>query len=72
MEDWNRDAKAMVSENILVCENKRFSFFHEGFFDYAYARRFARGPQSLLDLLVSDEQHLFRRAQVRQNTALPA
>ena len=27
---------------------------------------FARGPQSLLDMLVSDEQHLFRRAQVRQ------
>ena len=66
VEDWNSDAKAMVSENILVCENKRFSFFHEGFFDYAYARRFARDPQSLLDLLVSGEQHLFRRAQVRQ------
>ena len=66
VEDWNRDAEAMESENVLVLENKRFSFFHEGFFDYAYARRFARGPQSLLDLLVSDEQHLFRRAQVRQ------
>lgn len=68
VEDWNDDAKAMVSEHVLVSvlDNKRFSFFHEGFFDYAYARRFARGPQSLLDLLVSDEQHLFRRAQVRQ------
>lgn len=66
VEDWNSDAKAMVSENILVLENKRYSFFHEGFFDYAYARRFARGPQSLLNLLVSDEQHLFRRVQVRQ------
>ena len=38
----------------------------KGFFDYAFARRFAREPQSLLDLLVSGEQHLFRRAQVRQ------
>ena len=66
VEDWNSDAEAMVSENVLVLENKRFSFFHEGFFDYAYARRFARGPQSLLNLLVSGEQHLFRRAQVRQ------
>lgn len=66
VEDWNSDAEAMVSEHVLVLENKRFSFFHEGFFDYAYARRFARGPQSLLDLLVSGEQHLFRRAQVRQ------
>ncbi|MCY4412146.1 MAG: ATP-binding protein [Caldilineaceae bacterium] len=66
VEDWNRDAEAMVSENVLVLENKRYSFFHEGFFDYAYARRFARDPQSLLDLLVNGEQHLFRRAQVRQ------
>ena len=68
VEDWNSDAKAMVSEHVLVFvpDNKRFSFFHEGFFDYAYARRFARDPQSLLDLLVSGEQHLFRRAQVGQ------
>ena len=66
VEDWNSDAKAMVSENVLVCENKRYSFFHEGFFDYAFARRFAGGPQSLLGLLASGEQHLFRRAQVRQ------
>lgn len=66
VEDWNSDAEAMVSEHVLVLDNKRYSFFHEGFFDYAFARRFARGPQSLLDLLVSGEQHLFRRAQVRQ------
>ena len=56
----------MVSEHVLVLENRRFSFFHEGFFDYAYARRFAGRSQSLLTLLVRSEQHLFRRAQVRQ------
>ena len=66
VEDWNSDAKAMVSENVLVLENKRYSFFHEGFFDYAFARRFAGGPQSLSGLLLSGEQRLFRRAQVRQ------
>ena len=66
VEDWQSDAEAMVSENILVLENKRYSFFHEGFFDYAFARRFAGRPHSLLELLTSDEQHLFRRAQVRQ------
>ena len=65
-EEWDSDAEAMVSENVLVLENKRYSFFHEGFFDYAFARRFSGGPQSLLGLLESDEQHLFRRAQVRQ------
>ena len=66
VDDWNNDANAMVSENVLVFENKRYSFFHEGFFDYAFARRFAGGSQSLLGLLVSGEQRLFRRAQVRQ------
>ena len=66
VEEWNTDTKAMVSENVLVLENKRYSFFHEGFFDYAFARRFAGGSQSLLGLLVSGEQRLFRRAQVRQ------
>lgn len=66
VEDWYRDAEAMVSENVLDLDNKRFSFFHEGLFDYAYARRFARDAQSLLNLLANGEQHLFRRAQVRQ------
>ena len=66
VEDWNTDTNAMVSENVLVLENKRYSFFHEGFFDYAFARRFAGGPQSLLGLLMNGEQRLFRRAQVRQ------
>ena len=66
VEEWNNDTSAMVSENVLVLENKRYSFFHEGFFDYAFARRFAGSPHSLLDLLVKDEQSLFLRAQVRQ------
>ena len=47
-ENWSSDTDAMVSENILVLENKRYSFFHEGFFDYAFARRFAGGAQSLV------------------------
>ena len=66
VEEWPSDTEAMLSENILVLENKRYSFFHEGFFDYAFARRFAGGSKSLLDLLLSGEQRLFRRAQMRQ------
>ena len=66
VEEWSSDTDAMVSENVLVLENSRYSFFHEGFFDYAFARRFASGSQSLLGLLLSGEQRLFRRAQVRQ------
>ena len=66
VEEWSSDTSAMASENVLVLENKRYSFFHEGFFDYAFARRFAGSQQDLLDLLLSGEQRLFRRAQVRQ------
>ena len=66
VEGWHSDTSAMVSDHVLVLENKRYSFFHEGFFDYAFARRFAGSPQSVLDLLLSGEQRLFRRAQVRQ------
>ena len=57
---------SMLIRGSLVLENKRYSFFHEGFFDYAFARRFAGSSQSLVGLLLSSEQHLFRRAQVRQ------
>ena len=66
LDEWNADAEAMASENVLVLDDKRYSFFHEGFFDYSYARRFAASNQSLLDLLTQDEQDLFRRTQVRQ------
>ncbi len=44
----------------------RIAFAHEAFFDYAYAQRHIRSGRSLLDLLRSSEQHLFRRGQVRQ------
>ena len=61
------DARAMASENVLACENGLYRFFHEGFFDYAFARRFVRRGRLLVDLLLKEgEQHLFRRSQVRQ------
>ena len=56
-----------VSENVLVLDdNKRYAFGHESFFDYCFARLFAIKEESLATLLKSTEQHLFRRAQVRQ------
>lgn len=58
--------KAMLSEHVLLFDGKVYAFFHEGFFDYLYARRFVARGQRLLPLLLSSEQHLFRRAQIRQ------
>ena len=66
VDPYRQDARAMASERVLVADGQRYAFFHETFFDYAFARRFtARGGQ-LLTLLTGGEQHLFRRAQVRQ------
>jgi hypothetical protein len=66
VEDYRDDARAMASEHVVIRDGQRYSFFHEGFFDYAFARRFAARGRELLPLLRSGEQHLFRRAQVRQ------
>lgn len=60
------DAEVLISENVLIRTEMRVRFFHETFFDYAFARHFIRSGQSLIDLLLSGEQHLFRRAQARQ------
>ena len=56
----------LLSEGVIRLENGRISFFHEGYFDYLYARQFITAGRGLADVLNSSEQHLFRRAQVRQ------
>ncbi|MEA5472506.1 hypothetical protein VB714_26800, partial [Spirulina sp. 06S082] len=66
LDDLDDEVKVMASEGVIIQNNKSFSFFHESFFDYAFARRFAARGQDLLAFLKSSEQHLFRRAQVRQ------
>ena len=66
LDEYAQDAKAMTSEHVLALVNGQYCFFHESFFDYAFARRFAAVGGRLVDLLLSTEQHLFRRAQLRQ------
>lgn len=66
LDDVRIDARAMASEHVLIYSEDGYRFFHETFFDYAFARRFAAKGGRLVDLLLKDEQHLFRRAQVRQ------
>ncbi len=61
------DLDRLVSANVLVRQGLRIGFFHEGFFDYVFARRFCELGEPLLHLLRSvAEQDLFRRSQVRQ------
>lgn len=61
-----KESEILLSHGILREEGNMVAFFHESFFDYVYARSFLSSEQELLDFLTADEQHLFRRAQVRQ------
>lgn len=62
----NEYIEQMASENVLFLEKSRFGFGHETFFDYCFARNFVIQEESLTAYLIKSEQHLFRRAQVRQ------
>lgn len=65
-EDLSIDAGVLVSEHVLVRDGQQIAFFHESFFDYAFARGWIERNQTLVEFLASGEQELFRRAQVRQ------
>ena len=56
----------LSSEDMIVVNRQHINFFHESFFDYVYAQAFARSSKSLYEMLISSEQHLFRRTQCRQ------
>ena len=68
VDEWARTAEHMVSIHVLVDTGRDYRFFHESFFDYAFARSFCRTGESLHQFLTrpSEDQQLFRRAQVRQ------
>lgn len=59
-------ATVLISEHVLAREGDRVAFFHEAFFDYAFARHWVSRSESLVKFLCRAEQELFRRAQVRQ------
>ncbi len=58
--------EALASEGVVSLRDDSVSFFHESFFDYAFARAFARSNRDLAEWLLAGEQPLFRRSQVRQ------
>ena len=65
-DDLGADADVLRSAHVLAPVTSPVAFFHEAFFDYAFARRWAREERTLVDFLLAGEQELFRRAQVRQ------
>ena len=56
----------LASEGVVTFDGRCYGFGHESFFDYCFARVFFTRSESLVSFLKGSEQHLFRRAQVRQ------
>jgi hypothetical protein len=64
---YREDVRFMASANVIIEENSSYRFFHEGFFDYAFARRFvSRGRDLLNDLVLAGDQGLSVRGPVHQ------
>ena len=59
----------LTSAGVLSIDGRRYGFGHESFFDYCFARVFFGRSESMVSFLKGSEQHLFRRAQVRQGLA---
>ena len=66
LDDRLEAIEAMASEAVVQVQDGEIRFFHESFFDYSFARSFLRANSDLVRWLESDQQHLFRRSQVRQ------
>ena len=66
LDEYLNASDILVSEGLIINSRGQLNFFHESFFDHVFARAFVHGNQSVVQLLNSAEQHLFRRTQVRQ------
>ena len=66
LDDYHEVVSAMASENILVRDGSRVSFFHESFFDYMFARSTESVDFDLGSYILDRDQSLFIRSQIRQ------
>ncbi|MET9778294.1 ATP-binding protein [Streptomyces sp. NPDC006367] len=66
-DDLAASRKVLESEHVFVrYDGRQLAFFHESFFDYAFAREWLRREEGLVAFLTGGEQELFRRGQLRQ------
>jgi len=56
----------LVSSGVLTFNGRVYGFGHESFFDYCFARGAVARPEEVAAFLETDDQLLFRRAQLRQ------
>lgn len=66
LDNFEVTIQVLESEGVLVLDERRIGFFHEGFFDYVFARLFYSKGNDLVGYLTKGEQGLFKRAPLRQ------
>ena len=66
LDECSAAIQVMASEGVVFVLDGYVRFFHETFFDYSFTRTFLRSNRDLVQWLLSDDQALFRRSQVRQ------
>lgn len=64
------DIDIMISCGVFTQDDNDVAFFHESYFDYAYARQWIDRNQTVCAFLEETTQELFRRGQIRQMLAL--
>jgi hypothetical protein len=65
-EHLRQAANWLASESILTLGVTEWSFFHQTFFDYCYARQFVEGGGHLAGAILGSHQGLFERPQLIQ------
>lgn len=66
LDSFSGAVDALASRGLITSIRGKLQFAHESFFDHIFARDFIATGQSVHGLLLSGEQRLFRRTQVRQ------
>lgn len=64
--DLEAAASWLASEGILIPSRNEWSFLHQTFFDYCYAKNFVEGGGSLSEMVLQGDQGLFARPQIIQ------
>ncbi len=65
-DEYEDELNILQSKNILNKEGNKISFFHQTFYDYAFARNFAQKEMSLYDYILTTSQDLSIREQFKQ------
>jgi len=56
----------LLSQSILIKQERKLQFFHQSFFDFCYARTFMSLHDSLINAVIQQHQGLFVRSQIKQ------